>query len=91
MPRYKQTWLVDGELMAIGRLAIEVASCALKLKPPQIRWVIERPNDGDGEWFECRIRGYCANDGKTVFLRHDLSLFAVADVAVHELRHVFQI
>src|SRR5918995_2826494 len=90
MPQYDTTWLVAGELMAVGRVAVEAAAYMLGINPPQIRWLIERPS-GDGEWFECPINGYCARDGQTVFFRRDLSPFGVADAAAHETRHAWQI
>ena len=61
----------------------------LKIPKPVLNWISE--TRFGVKWFEDDVLGWCAKDGRTIFIRHDCSPFQIANTVVHECRHSWQI
>ena len=91
MPNYSivRDYLVDRRSRDVAESASCIACEKLATKQPQRSWIVEVEH---GEiWISERISGWCAKDGRTIFIRHDCSPFEIASTIAHECRHCWQI
>ena len=90
MPNYSvfPDYLVDSRARNLEELALTDVCRRLKISKPALNWISEKRFGA--EWFEDDVLGWCAKDGRTIFIRHDCSPFQIANTVVHEARHVWQ-
>ena len=91
MPNYDifPDYLVDRRQRNLAELALTDVCPRLNISKPALNWVSE--TRFGAKWFEDDVLGWCAKDGRTIFIRHDCSPFEVVSAIVHECRHARQI
>jgi hypothetical protein len=91
MPNYSvfPDYLVDSSVRTLGECALTDVCRWLKISKPARNWISE--TRFGSEWFEDDVLGWCAKDGRTIFIRHDCSAFQIANTIIHECRHCWQI
>ena len=91
MPNYDVVpdYIVDVPRRNTAEQTLQIVPGILNIKKPELRWMTEK-NFGP-QWFEDSVLGWCAKDGRTIFIRDNCSPFQVVNTIVHECRHCWQI
>ena len=91
MPNYDifPDYLADRRRRNLLELALTVVCPNLKISKPAFKWISEKRFGA--QWFDEDVLGWCAKDGRTIFIRNDCSPFEIANTVAHECRHCWQI
>jgi len=90
MPYYNEieSYRVEPAKRDLAEHTRQVVCDKLKITRPAIRWIAE--GEFGKEWFAENVSGWCAKDGRTIFIHRDYSPFEIASTTVHEARHCWQ-
>ena len=93
MPNYSvcPNYLVDSRVRNLAELALTDVCPMLNISKPTLtlNWFSE--TRFGAQWFNDDVLGWCAKDGRTIFIRHDCSPFQTVNTIIHECRHCWQL